>query len=459
MLPNKPSRRTFLKDSAALGIAASAAPFIGTLADIGAAAAATATDYKALVCVFLFGGNDYANTLVPYDTASYATYSALRSTIAIPRADLVATALTPATPLAGGIQYALAPALAPLLPVFNTGKMAVVLNVGTLIQPTTKAQYLARNVPLPPKLFSHNDQQSFWQSSTAEGAKSGWGGRMADLFLAQNNTPSVTAINAAGNAVFLTGNTASQYAVSSAGPIALNGNARTLFGSAAGATALQSIIGANQVNLFGNELARTSSRALTAYTQVSTALTGGRTIATPFPTGNTLADQLKVVARLISASQELGAKRQVFFVSLGGFDLHSGLLATHPVLLGRVADAMRAFYDATVELGVASRVTAFTASDFGRTLLSNSSGSDHGWGSMHFVVGGAVNGRNFYGKPPVLAHNGPDDVGQGRLLPAISVDQYAATMASWFGVSAANMASVLPFIGNYPVASRNLGFI
>jgi uncharacterized protein (DUF1501 family) len=349
--------------------------------------------------------------------------------------------------------------MAPLLPVFNAGKMAAVLNVGTLIQPTTKAQYLARNVPLPPKLFSHNDQQSFWQSSTVEGAKSGWGGRMADLFLTQNSTPTVTAINAAGNAVFLTGRTASQYAVSSAGPIALNGNSKTLFGSAAGATALQSIIGATQGNLFGNELARTSSRALTAYTQVSTALTGGPTIATPFPTGNTLADQLKVVARLISASQELGAKRQVFFVSLGGFDLHSGLLATHPVLLGRVADAMRAFYDATVELGVASRVTAFTASDFGRTLLSNSSGSDHGWGSMHFVVGGAVNGRNFYGKPPVLAHNGPDDVGQGRLLPAISVDQYAATMASWFGVSAADMASVLPFIGNYPVASRNLGFI
>ena len=214
MLPNMPSRRTFLKDSAALGIAASAAPFIGTLGDIGAAAAATATDYKALVCVFLFGGNDYANTLVPYDTASYATYSALRSTIAIPRADLAATALTPATPLAGGIQYALAPALAPLLPVFNAGKMAAVLNVGTLIQPTTKAQYLAKNVPLPPKLFSHNDQQSFWQSSTVEGAKSGWGGLMADLFLAYNHTPAVTAINAAGNAVFLTGRTASPYAVS-----------------------------------------------------------------------------------------------------------------------------------------------------------------------------------------------------------------------------------------------------
>ncbi|WP_243442384.1 DUF1501 domain-containing protein [Sandarakinorhabdus limnophila] len=454
-----PSRRTFLKDSAALGAAAAAAPFIGTLGDIGAAAAATATDYKALVCIFLFGGNDYANTLVPYDPASHATYSGLRSNIALARTDLAATALNPATPLAGGIQYALAPSLAPLLPVFNAGKMAAILNVGTLIQPTTKAQYLARSVPLPPKLFSHNDQQSFWQASTAEGARSGWGGRMADLFLAQNSNPVVTAINAAGNAVFLTGRTASQYAVTSTGPVALNGNARTLFGSAAGATALQAIVGATQANLFGNELARTSSRALTAYNQVSTALAGAPTIATPYPTGNTLADQMRVVARLISVSQELGAKRQVFFVSLGGFDLHAGLAATQPVLLGRVADAMRAFYDTTVELGVANRVTAFTASDFGRTLLSNSSGSDHGWGSMHFVVGGAVNGRNFYGRPPVLADNGPDDVGQGRLLPAISVDQYAATLASWFGVSAADMANVLPFIGNYPAASRNLGFI
>lgn len=459
MSPNMPSRRTFLKDGAAMGIFASAAPLIGALADIGAAAAATATDYKALVCVFLFGGNDYANTLVPYDTESHAIYSRLRSNIAIPRAELAATALNPATPLGGGIQYALAPAMAPLLPVFNAGRMAVVLNVGTLIQPTTKAQYLAKNVPLPPKLFSHNDQQSFWQSSTAEGAKSGWGGRMADLFLSQNSNSAVTAINAAGNAVFLTGKTANQYAVSSAGPIALNGNAKTLFGSATGATALQSIIGAPQTNLFGNELARTSSRALNSYVQVSNALASGPTIATPFPSGNTLADQLKVVARLISVSQAFGAKRQVFFVSLGGFDLHAGLMATHPVLLGRVADAMRAFYDATVELGVASRVTAFTASDFGRTLLSNSSGSDHGWGSMHFVVGGAVKGRYFYGKPPVLADNGPDDVGQGRLLPAISVDQYAATMASWFGVSAIDMTSVLPFIGNYPLASRNLGFI
>jgi uncharacterized protein (DUF1501 family) len=459
MIELTPSRRRFLQDSASLGLASAAAPFVLNLADIGAAAAATATDYNALVCVFLFGGNDYANTLVPYDAASHALYANLRSAIAIPRADLAATALSPATPLAGGLQYALAPTLAPLLPIFNAGRMAAILNVGTLIQPTTKAQYLAKSVPLPPKLFSHNDQQSFWQASTPEGAKSGWGGRMADLFLLNNTATALTSINASNNAVFMAGKSANQYAVTATGPVPLNGNAATLFGSATAASTLKNLIGGAQSGLLGNELARTSSRALTTYSQVSAALAAAPAMSTVFPSGNTLGDQLKIVARLISVSQELGAKRQVFFVSQGGFDLHSGLAATQPVLLGRVANALRAFYDATVELGVANRVTAFTASDFGRTLVSNSSGSDHGWGSMHFVLGGAVKGREFYGRPPALADNGPDDVGQGRLLPAISVDQYAATMASWFGVSEANMASVLPFIGNYPLASRNLGFL
>jgi uncharacterized protein (DUF1501 family) len=459
MIDHNPSRRRFLHDSASLGITAAAAPFVMSLADIGEAAAATASDYKALVCVFLFGGNDYANTLVPYDVASHALYAGFRSGIALERGALAATALTPATPLPGEVQYALAPTLAPLLPIFNAGNMAAVLNVGTLIQPTTKAQYLAKSVPLPPKLFSHNDQQSFWQASTPEGARSGWGGRMADLFLLQNTASALTAINATNNAVFLAGKSASPYAVTTTGPVGLNGNSATLFGSTAAASTLASLIAAGQSHLLANELARTSNRALTSYNLVSNALALAPALRTTFPTSNTLADQLKIVARLISVSQEFGAKRQVFFVSMGGFDLHAGLATTQPVLLGRVAAALRAFHDATVELGVANRVTAFTASDFGRTLVSNTTGSDHGWGSMHFVVGGAVKGRDFYGRPPVLADNGPDDVGQGRLLPTTSVDQYAATLARWFGVADADMASVLPYIGNYPTASRNLGFV
>ena len=453
------SRRAFLKRSAALGIAGSATPFVMNLAGIGEAAAATASDYKALVCVFLYGGNDYANTLTPYDTGSYNAYQALRSNIAYARSDLAATVLNPATPLAGGLQYALAPALAPLLASFDAGKLAAILNVGTLIQPTTKAQYTAKNVPLPPKLFSHNDQQSFWQSSSPEGATSGWGGRLGDLFQAGNGTATLTCINASGNAVYLTGKAAVQYSVSSSGPIALNVNATTLFGSSAANTALRTMIAAPQTHLFEAEHTRTAKRSLDLYTQVTGALAAGPTLATVFPSGNNLGDQLKIVARLISVSQELGAKRQVFFVSQGGFDTHDNLSIQHPLLLAKVAEALKAFYAATVELGVADRVTAFTASDFGRTLQSNTSGSDHGWGSMHFALGGAVKGKAFYGTPPAVANNGPDDVGQGRLLPNIAVDQYAATLASWFGVSDTDMATVLPYIGNYSPSARKLGFV
>jgi len=453
------SRRAFLKRSAALGIAGAATPFVLNLAGIGEAAAATATDYKALVCVFLFGGNDYANTLTPYDTTSYNAYQLLRPNIAYARTDLKATALDPATPLAGGLQYALAPALAPLLPTFDAGKLAVMLNVGTLVQPTTKAQYLAKSVKLPPKLFSHNDQQSFWQASSPEGASSGWGGRMGDLFQSGNGTATLTCINASGNAVFLTGKTAIQYSITSTGPIALNSNSTTLFGSSAANAALRTLIAAPRTEILENELTRVTKRSLDTYTQVTTALAAGPTITTAFPTGNSLADQLKIVARMISVGQELGAKRQVFFVSLGGFDTHENLVAAHPPLLAKVASAMKAFYDATVELGVADRVTAFTASDFGRTLVNNSTGSDHGWGSMHFILGGAVKGKKFYGTPPAIANNGPDDVGQGRLVPTTGVDQYAATLASWFGVSDANLSTVLPYIGNYSPASHNLGFV
>lgn len=454
-----PSRRAFLKRSAALGLMGSATPFVLSLAGIGEAAAATASDYKALVCIFLFGGNDHANTLTPYDAVTYNAYQGLRSNIAYARSDLAATVLNPATPLAGGLQYALAPAMAPLLPTFDAGKLAVLLNVGTLIQPTTKAQYLARSVRLPPKLFSHNDQQSFWQASSPEGASSGWGGRTGDLFQSGNTNSTLTCINASGNAVYLTGKTAVQYSISATGPVALNGNAGTLFGSSTANNVLRTMIAAPRTQIFENELTRVTKRSLDSYNQVTAALAAGPAIGTVFPTGNTLADQLKVVARLISVSQELGARRQVFFVSLGGFDLHDNLATSQPPLLDKVSRAMKAFYDATVELGVADRVTAFTASDFGRTLVSNTSGTDHGWGSMHFVLGGAVKGRAFYGTPPIYANNGPDDAGQGRLIPTLSVDQYAATLATWFGVSAADLPSVLPFIGNYPAASRNIGFL
>lgn len=460
MFTSDQSRRAFLKRSAALGLAGSAAPFVTNLAAIGEAAAATASDYKALVCVFFYGGNDYANTLPPYDQASYDLYATARSNLAHSRASLAPTLLNPSAALAGGRQYALAPTMAPLLPIFDAGRMAVVLNVGTLVQPTTKAQYTANSVPLPPKLFSHNDQQSYWQASNPEGATSGWGGRIGDLLQSGNGTATLTCINASGNAVFLTGRTAIQYSVGTNGPIPLLNNASTLFGSSAAASTLRTLMTGTNANVLANEHATVSKRALDTYAQVNTALAGAPASNFPlFPGGNNLASQLQIVARLISVSQELGAKRQVFFVSLGGFDLHDNLVTQHPGLLGNVASAIRAFYDTTVALGVADRVTTFTGSDFGRTLQSNDDGSDHGWGSMHFVVGGAVNGQRFYGTPPAIGNNTPDDVGQGRLLPTIAVDQYASTLASWFGVSASNMSTVLPNIGKYNPSTWSLGFV
>ena len=453
------SRRAFLKRAAALSMLGGAGPFVMNLAAIGEAAAATASDYKALVCIFLYGGNDYANTLPPYDQASYNLYASLRSTIAHPRDSLAATALNPANALPGGRQYALAPNLAPLMPIFDAGRLAVMLNVGTLIQPTSKAAYQTKTVPLPPKLFSHNDQQSFWQASNPEGASSGWGGRIGDLLQSGNGNSVLTCINAAGNAVFMSGRTAVQYGVTTNGPVPLLNNSANLFGSATGMTTLRALMTGPRTNIFENEHATVTKRSLDTQAQVSAALAAAPAFQTAFPTGNSLADQLRVVARLISVSQELGAKRQVFFVSLGGFDNHDSILTDHPTLMTRLGAAMRYFHDVCAELGVLDRVTAFTGSDFGRTLTSNSNGSDHGWGSMHFVMGGAVRGRNLYGTPPAIANNGPDDVGQGRLLPTLSVDQYAATLATWFGVSSGNLSTVVPNINNYNPSSWNLGFM
>jgi uncharacterized protein (DUF1501 family) len=454
------SRRAFLKRSSMLAMAGSAAPWALNLAAMSQAAAATATDYKALVCVFLYGGNDYGNTLIPVDATRYAAYQGMRPTLAYTQAQLAGTVLSPSVALAGGLQYALAPELAPIKPIFDSGRLGVMFNVGTLVQPTTKAQYTAGSVPLPPRLFSHNDQQSVWQASSPEGATSGWGGRMGDLFESGNGNAVFTCVNVSGNAVYLSGKTATQYQVSVNGPVALNGVAKPLFGSTACSTALQNLVTASSTNLFENEYARIGARSLSAGGALSAALAAGPTINTPFPTPGTnpLADQLKLVARMISTADAVGAKRQVFFVSMGGFDNHDGLATIHPGLLASVAQALAAFYAATQELKVDSQVTTFTASDFGRTLTAND-GSDHGWGSMHFMLGGAVNGGRYYGTPPVVANNGPDDVGQGRLLPTTSVDQYAATMGKWLGISDTDLLTVLPNLANWDPSQRDLAFV
>lgn len=457
------SRRAFFKRASALSLAGVASPWALNLATMAEASAATANDYKAIVCIFLYGGNDYANTLVPYDTGSYNSYQTLRPTLAYQRSSLANTLLVPnSVPIdSAGVsrQFALAPELAPLLPLFNTGKMGALLNVGTLVQPTSKTQYTNKSVPLPPKLFSHNDQQSVWQSSSPEGATSGWGGRMGDLFEAGNGNATFTCVNVSGNAVFLSGKEAVQYQVSSNGSVPFSGLKAPLFGSSACSDALRTLITQNRTHLLEKEYNIVTQRSIDADSILTAALANSTPIATPFPVENSLAAQLKMVARMIASADTLGAKRQVFFVSLGGFDHHDSLVAEHPVLLKTVADAMAAFYQSTVELGVENQVTSFTASDFGRTLSANNDGSDHGWGNMHFVLGGAVKGQQYYGTAPVFANNGPDDVGQGRLLPTTSVDQVAATLGKWLGISDSALLDLLPNLNNFDSSRRQLGFL
>ena len=463
-MTTKASRRAFLRRASALSLAGPALPFVMNLAAMGEAAAATAGDYKALVCVFLYGGNDYANTLVPCDAVRYAAYQQQRPNLAYAQSALAATVLAPSTALPGGARYALAPELAKLLPIFDAGRMAVLLNVGTLVQPTTKAQYLARSVPLPPKLLSHNDQQSYWQASSPEGAASGWGGRVGDLLQSGNGTSALTCINVAGNAVYLTGRSAVQYSITSGGPIGLNARS-SLQGSAAAGSLLQSLIRGGGSHDFEAVLGAIGGRALDLYGQLSSALALAPVTTTPFPAAldpqSTLGAQLQMVAKLISVAGELGVRRQVFFVSTSRYDTHDGLSTLHPKLLANLADALRAFYDTTVELGVASRVTTFTASDFGRALTANNDGTDHGWGSMHFVLGDAVRGGRYYGINPALANGGPDDIGQGRLVPTLAVDQYAATLARWFGVAPSDLPTVVPNIGNFAgtALGTNVGFV
>jgi len=465
------TRRLLLQRGLQLGAMGVAAPLAINLAAIGEAAAFDNTDYKALVCIFLYGGNDHANTVVPYDPANYALYHQIRAGaagedqagIALARAALAPTALTPngGPALTDNLQYALAPQLAGLKGLWDAGRLAVQLNVGPLIKPTTLAQYQSTNRianPLPPKLFSHNDQQSIWQANGSEGATIGWGGRLGDIALANNsNSPNslLTCISASGNAVFVAGRDALQYQTSPNGAIKIRAIDPVQTNLAQFRDAVNALITRTSNNVLENEYAIVTRRSIQMEGVVNSALTPVQP-ATVFPS-TPLASQLKIVARLIGARGALNMRRQVFFVSLGGFDNHNLLMQDHPALLQRINDAMSAFYAATVELGVASQVTTFTASDFGRTLSSNADGSDHGWGSHHFVMGGAVNGGRFYGTAPHVSIQTDDQVGQGRLLPSTSVDEFAATLARWFGCSAAELPGILPNVGNF--SNTSLGFV
>ncbi|MFT3733979.1 MAG: DUF1501 domain-containing protein [Rhodocyclaceae bacterium] len=456
MTPTRLSRRECLKRLGALSALGGAAPFALNLAGLGAASAQSApADYRAIVCLFMFGGNDHHNMIMPYDQAAYDTYAAARGGarsvggIAYDRAQLTGTKFSPLTPQAIGSEFAFCPSMAALHNLYGAGKLAVLPNIGPLITPTTRTTYNAGSVPLPPKLFSHNDQQSVWQAFASEGVKLGWGGRMGDLLASSNSQSIFTAISASGNAVFLAGQSIFQYQVGTSGATAISGiTGSSMFGlsGTAATVAKQSLTELSTDSINASTLAVEADhadvveRSVAAQSTVTSALasvptsTSGITLPANL-TNNRLAQQLQVVARLIGARATTGAKRQVFFVSIGGFDTHdneittlednttSGALGLH----GQVSRCMDYFYNATVALGIQNNVTLFTASDFGRTLTSNGDGSDHGWGAHHFVMGGAVKGGDMYGTMPdvrlhTTASPNLQDSGSGRLIPTTSVE-------------------------------------
>ncbi|MDQ8020190.1 MAG: DUF1501 domain-containing protein [Moraxellaceae bacterium] len=486
--PTRQTRREFLKRLGALSSLGTAAPFALNLAGIGAASA-QANDYKAIVCLFMFGGNDHFNMVMPYDTTPHAEYIAVRGTqgaggIGYARASLAATSFGTLTAQSYGSQFALCPSMSALSTLYAQGNAAVLANIGPLITPTNRTQYRNNSVPMPPKLFSHNDQQSVWQAYASEGVRTGWGGRMGDLLASQNTNTIFTAISAAGNAVFLAGDSIFQYQISNTGATAINALATRPFGipSATGSAsmdALRNIItdasSTSTLNLERDhvDVVKRSVNAAGLVTSALAAKPANSTgIALPTgSTGNRVAQQLQAVARLISpeARAFTGARRQVFFVSIGGFDTHDNetlalqddAAAGRQGLHGQVSRAIEYFYNATVAMGMQNNVTLFTASDFGRTLTSNGDGTDHGWGAHHFVVGGAVRGGDIYGTMPLTRLHTPttandQDSGSGRLIPTTSVDQLAATLATWFGVSGGDLTDVAPNIGNF---NANLGFM
>jgi uncharacterized protein (DUF1501 family) len=478
------NRRRFLQSASALG----AMPILPRF--LGPAHAADVAGYKALVCVFLFGGNDAHNTVVPLGNADYDTYAAARggpaelNGLALPKASLL--------PLDGG-NFGFHPAMTGLASMYNVDrKLAVVANTGVLLAPTTLAQYKARSVPLPPALFSHSDMQSHGQTLRPDlPPDTGWGGRVADVFKAASSGSLPVAVGVGGGGIFLKGDDVFAYQVA---PMKYrNGALDPAFRLARPPRAdvsynwtgssPQALFEANtrlaRANLLEEQYATVMESAIDMGQFVSSAVYNESTVnGAPayalknpvpgtWPTSNRLAAQLHTVAAMIAARQALGVTRQVFFVSLGGFDNHgdqfgrsgangpkSLLSGMHFDLLRTLDEALRVFHDATVAMGVSNQVTTMTMSDFGRTLKSNGQGSDHGWGAHHLVMGGAVNGARFVGQMPPVALDTSVDVGQGRLLPTTASETFAASCVQWLGATNSELDTIFPNLNRF--ATRTL---
>ncbi len=443
------NRRSFIRYAslAAAGSVAGLRPF-GALNSL----AQSATDYKALVCVFLFGGNDANNTLIPFDTAGYANYSSIRGPLTLPQSSLIQLAQAP--------NFGLNANLPDIAKLFDSKAAALVTNVGTLIAPTTKTSY-QHGATVPTNLFSHPDQQLEWQNASQSGStQTGWAGRIADALTSSYNpggtVPMITSV--AGDTLFCNGAASTPVSVS---PGNLGGSScseGTTECAAQQATAQALLQFDSGLTLVQADNTITSNAY--NYAKILTAATASLpALQTAFPASNALASQLKQIAQIIQARAALGISRQIFFAGIGNFDTHSDQVAQQGALLAAISPALAAFYQATQELSVSNNVTTFTMSDFSRTFQPNSNtGSDHAWGSHHIVLGGAVKGGQMYGTFPTLALNGPDDSGtNGRWVPTTGTVQYAATLANWFGVSPSQMATIFPNIASFP--TMNLGFV
>ncbi|MEO8094870.1 MAG: DUF1501 domain-containing protein [Pseudolysinimonas sp.] len=456
------SRRWFLRQSVCAAVGTTA--IANTLFDLRRIAAAATLprsvgllsgDYKALVCVFLYGGNDANNTIVPRTGSDYTAYSADRGVLALPQASLL-----PILPLAGGDgrDWGLHPSLTGMDDLFATRKLAIVGNVGPLLAPMTRNDYLNNTVASPPNLFSHSDQQVHWQTSIPDQPPhSGWGGRTSDLLHALNDSQDVSmAISLAGTNTFEVGNLVTQFQLSPSGTVGLTNYVEGP-GADPVSVGIHDILGLSYGNLFEGAFRDVTKRAIDVNALLGAALASSPPPTNAYPASD-LADQLKMVARLIGARETLGQRRQVFFCSVGGFDTHAGQVAAQGSLLTDLAGGLQAFQATLAAMAIEPSVTTFTASDFSRTWHDNGSGSDHAWGGHHFVLGGAVQGARLYGTMPDLVANGPDDAGsQGRWIPTTSVDEYAATLARWFGVSDADLDTVFPNLHRFQ--SRDLGFM
>jgi len=461
------TRRDFLRSSAcALGSMALASS-IDTFGAVHALTPQAATDYKALVCVFMNGGNDGNNMLISLD--QYTEYSNVRNTagLAIAQANLL-----PISPVSGG-SYGLHPAMPEMQNLFNQGKLAILCNSGPLVEPLTRTTYQNGTGKKPLQLFSHSDQVGLFQTAIANNvSQTGWGGRLADKTIGLNGSATFPSnVSIAGINLLLTGADTRQLAVADSGTSLANVLQLNMSGTS-GEQASR-LVSFNELRALDNQfkLVKAASDIRSSSIQTDIALSSvNPTLTTVFPS-TSIGRQLKQVALLIKACTDptagINMKRQIFFTQIGGFDTHSAEIGGQASLLTQVSQAINAFYAATVELGIQDKVTTFTMSDFGRTLQPagtgvNAVGTDHAWGNHQLIVGGSVLGHTLYGTYPTLALGGPDDTDggsnpRGRWIPTTSVEQYAATLALWYGLSNADLAAVFPLIGHF--ATSNLGFL